>query len=175
MTGPNSSAQVREQLVAIGALSSALDGADIEFWLFGGWAVDFWVGSVTRPHEDIDVAAWRRDYESIATVLARAGWRHAPTTNDVVGTRFRFGAVEAEFTFIEPDGNDGGQIVIPFPGKPMVWSTLPFGNHRRELNGVPSRVIPLALLRAGKSVPRDGEIEGAKDRADHAALAGLVE
>ncbi len=175
MTDPHPSAQVREQLVAIGGLSSTLNRADIEFWLFGGWAVDFWVGSVTRPHEDIDVAAWRGDYEAIKTVLAGAGWRHAPTPNDVVGTRFRFGAVEAEFTFIESGGNGGEEIVIPFPGNPVVWSTLPFGNHRRELNGVPTRVIPLALLRAGKSVPRDGEIEGAKDRADLAALAGLIE
>lgn len=33
---------------AIASLDTSLQERDIEYWLFGGWAVDFWVGSVTR-------------------------------------------------------------------------------------------------------------------------------
>jgi hypothetical protein len=29
---------------------------DIAYWLFGGWAVDFHAGQVTREHGDIDIA-----------------------------------------------------------------------------------------------------------------------
>ena len=45
----------------VGSASDALDGAGLEHWFFGGWAVDLWVGRLTRPHEDIDVLVWRRD------------------------------------------------------------------------------------------------------------------
>ena len=51
------------QLAAIASIGRALDQEAIDYWLFGGWAVDFWVGRVTREHDDIDVAAWRNDYE----------------------------------------------------------------------------------------------------------------
>ena len=47
------------QLVALGRVHELLQREGIEYWLFGGWAVDFYVGSVTRPHDDIDIAVWR--------------------------------------------------------------------------------------------------------------------
>jgi hypothetical protein len=82
-----------EQLAAVASLGAALDGSGIEYWLFGGWAVDFWVGAVTRPHADVDVAAWRRDYDAILAALEPAGFRHAPKDKD-------------------------GAVVIPFPDAP---------------------------------------------------------
>jgi len=33
--------------------------ATIDYWRFGGWAVDFYVGFVTRPHDDLDVGELR--------------------------------------------------------------------------------------------------------------------
>jgi hypothetical protein len=104
-----------EQLAAIASLGAALDGSGIEYWLFGGWAVDFWVGAVTRPHADVDVAAWRRDYDAILAALEPAGFRHAPKDTDVVGTRYERGAVEFEFTFV---ADEDGAVVIPFPDAP---------------------------------------------------------
>jgi hypothetical protein len=41
------------------------------------------------------------------------------------------------------------------------------------LLGVGGRTIPLALLRTGKSFPREGAAEAAKDRADYDALSRL--
>src|SRR5215212_2378645 len=142
------------QLEAIGSLSAALDALEIDYWLFGGWAVDFWVGSVTRDHDDIDVAAFRVDYAAIRTALIGAGWEHTPTPDDVVGTRYAWRGVEVEFTFII--GEESGSVLIPLPDGPIVWSDRPLGNGRRELQGVASRVIPLELLVAGKQTPRPG-------------------
>jgi hypothetical protein len=42
-----SGGKAAEQLAAIESLGRALGDAGIEYWLFGGWAVDFWVGRVT--------------------------------------------------------------------------------------------------------------------------------
>jgi hypothetical protein len=161
----------KEQLAAIASLSRALDHESIDYWLFGGWAVDFWVGRVTREHDDIDVAAWRTDYEAIGTALQAVGWRHTPVPDEVVGTRYQWGTAQVEFTFMTTDSD--GRAVIPLPDNPVVWSAEPLGNERRELGGVNSRTIPLALLRAGKSSAREGSAEGAKDRSDDQALSGL--
>jgi hypothetical protein len=157
-----------EQLMAIASLSDALDKRGLEFWLFGGWAVDFCVGAITREHDDVDVVAWRDDYDEIKAALEDAGWRHAPVADEVVGTRYRQHSTEVEFTFVMTD--DKGRIVVPVPQGPIVWSTEPFGEERRQLRGVSTHTIPLGLLREGKSVPREGAAEQAKDRADLEAL-----
>ena len=73
---------------ALRTLEPLLQAAGLDYWLFGAWAVDFWVGRLTRDHNDIDAAAWRRDYDKIRTVLLAAGWRHTPLADDVVGTRY---------------------------------------------------------------------------------------
>ena len=158
-----------EQIHAIGSLDAALGSARIEYWLFGGWAVDFWVGRVTREHDDIDAAAWRRDYDAIKRALVDMGWRHTPVENEVVGTRYTFRSVEVEFTFVEE--RDDGAVVIPVPEHEIVWTTEPFGEERRLLNGVGARTIPLDLLLSGKQMTREAPDEAAKDRADVQALA----
>jgi hypothetical protein len=131
-----------EQIQAIGSLDAALGSARIDYWLFGGWAVDFWVGRVTREHDDIDAAAWRPDFDAIMQALVDVGWRRTPVENEVVGTRYTF-----------------------------VWTTEPFGEERRVLHGVDARTIPLDLLRSGKQMTREAPDEAAKDRADVQALA----
>jgi hypothetical protein len=160
-----------EQMEAIACLDLALAAPGIDYWLFGGWAVDFWVGRVTREHDDIDAAAWRRDYDGISTALLAAGWRHTPVENELVGTRYTWQSVEVEFTFVE--ARDDGAVVIPIPEHPIVWSAEPLGHQRRELGDVGARVIPLDLLRSGKQAAREASADAAKDRADAAALSAV--
>jgi hypothetical protein len=171
MTEGLTTPRAEEQLAAIASLSRALEQDAIDYWLFGGWAVDLWVGRLTREHDDIDVAAWRSDYGAIGSALEAAGWRHTPVPDEVVGTRYRWGAAQVEFTFMTTDGD--GRAVIPLPDHPIVWSAEPLGNERRQLRGVSSRIIPLALLKAGKASAREGSAAAAKDRSDAAALKDL--
>lgn len=170
MTEAQLSPSVNDQLAAISSLNDLLDRHGIDHWLFGGWAVDFWAGTITRKHDDIDVAAWRDDYDKIKSALEGGGWRHAPAPTDAVGTRYTWRSAEVEFTFIKAAQN--GNIVIPLED-PVVWSAEPLGEARRDLLDVSGRVIPLKVLREGKSFPREGAAEGAKDRADLAALSGV--
>jgi hypothetical protein len=165
------SVRASEQIEAIASLDAALGSARIEYWLFGGWAVDYWVGRVTREHDDIDAAAWRRDYDAIKQALGDVGWRHTPVEKEVVGTRYTWGNAEVEFTFVE--ARDDGAVVIPIPEHEVVWTTEPFGEERRVLNGVGARTIPLDLLRGGKQMTRDAPDEAAKDRADVQALGAV--
>ena len=159
-----------EQLAGIESLDQALRAAGLDYWLFGGWGVDFWVGRVTRDHADIDAAVWRRDYDEIRAALLAAGWRHTPLETDVVGTRYRWESSELELTFVE---DRDGTVVVPIPEHEVVWTEEPFGDYERSLLGVRARVIPLELLRDGKRRPREVPAEAAKDVADHAALADV--
>jgi len=160
-----------EQLAAIRSFDAALTAAGLEYWLIGGWAVDFWVSDVTRRHEDVDAIVWRRDYNSIKTALEGTSWEHHRRDTDVLGTRYALGNAELELTFLEC-GEDGS-VFIPVPEDPFVWPTNPFGNDRRELSDVSARIMPLEMLRGGKSAPRVGAMDAAKDRADFDALSRL--
>ena len=131
--------------------------------------MDFWVGRVTRLHDDIDVAAWRRDRDLINLALEAAGWRRTYEVDETLAASYRWGSTLVEFTFVLED--DRGRILLPMPDGPLVWSTEPFGDETRTLFDVSCRTIPLPLLGTGKSVPREPADEAAKDRADYAALS----
>jgi len=138
--------------------------------LFGGWAVHFYVGAITRDHEDIDFAGWQRDSQTIKTVLEHAGWQHMPDL-DEAADRFWRKSVLVEFTIVVTA--KVGSIVILIHDQPLVWSTDPFGDQRRTLLGVSCRCIPLDLLTAGKATPREAADDTAKDRADFEVLSRL--
>jgi len=158
-------------LTALGSASSALDGAELEHWFFGGWAVDLWVGRLTRSHDDIDVLVWRRDESRIDEALTAAGWVHMPSPEDVVGTNYARGGYELQLTF-SVAGADGG-MVVPVPDQPIVLSTGPLAFARKDLGGVSVRVLTLDQMLAIKSHPRPDEVGGEKDRADLAVLRSL--
>lgn len=162
-------ARTAEQLAALTALDELLEHHGLDFWLFGGWAVDFWVGTVTRAHDDVDLAVWRDDYREIRRLLELEGWRYEPVDDEAIGAGFRLGTVLLELTFVVSDAD--GQIFIPFADEPGLWSTESFGAQRRELDGVTCRIVPRAFLLAGKTVPREDEPDAAKDRADFAVLS----
>lgn len=85
-----------EQLAALDELHRLLDRHRIEYWLFGGWAVDFHAGTVTRPHDDIDLAVWLEDVGRIAALLVSEGWTHAPEEGEDGYTGYARGAVRLE-------------------------------------------------------------------------------
>ena len=88
-------------LAAVGSAASALEGAGLEHWFFGGWAVDLWVGRVTRDHDDIDVMVWRDDESRVHEALTEAGWQHTPTPEDLLGTLYVREGAELQLTFVE--------------------------------------------------------------------------
>jgi hypothetical protein len=160
-----------EQLRAIADVNSLLDGARIDHWLFGGWAVDFYVGAVTRPHDDIDIAVWQSDFDQITALLAKAGWIHGQSDEDNGGTGFERGEIRLELTFLVR--RDDGLICILLNEGPVPWDQGGFGHEVRQLEGARARVMGLEQLTIGKSHAREDEEDALKDRADHEALSRL--
>ena len=159
-------------LAALGSAARALEEAGLEHWFFGGWAVDVWVGRLTRPHDDIDVLVWRRDEPRVDAALESAGWRHAPTPEDLLGTSYVREGYELQLTFVVPGAD--ATVVVPAPEHPIVVSNAPLGFARRQLNGVSVRVLTLEVMLANKSIPRPDDVGGRKDRADLAALRAVA-
>jgi Aminoglycoside-2''-adenylyltransferase len=160
-----------QQLSALARVSDLLEKAEIAYWLFGGWAVDFYVGSVTRGHEDLDLAVWLADLPRIAELLQDDGWRHAPLEDEDGGTGYERGAVRLELTYLVRDRD--GTIFTPLRHGRAAWSDEALADDVGELRGVRSRLVGLGSLRRGKSSPRDDPDEAAKDRADFRQLSRL--
>jgi hypothetical protein len=161
----------RQQLSALAQTHELFTRSGIDYWLFGGWAVDFHVGAITRVHDDIDVAVWLDDRDRITGLLEAEGWNHAPEPDEDGGTGYERDAVRLELTFLVP--GDGGEIYIPLRARHVRWSDEPLSTDLAELSGVRARVLGLAELKRGKSRPRDDLVEAAKDRADFATLSQL--
>lgn len=62
------------QLALIAEIVALCDAASIPCWLRGGWAVDFFLGRVTREHEDIDLFAWATDAPALTHALEQTGF-----------------------------------------------------------------------------------------------------
>jgi uncharacterized protein len=160
-----------QHLEALARIHELLEANEIEYWLFGGWAVDFHAGSVTREHEDLDLAVWLEDLDRIAELLLAEGWIHAPEEGEDGYTGYERGAVRIELAFLER-GKDG-DVYTPLQDGFGEWPAGAFEDDVAELRDTHARVISLQALKDDKAVVRDDPQVAAKDRADLAAL-GVV-
>jgi hypothetical protein len=161
-----------EQLAALGRLDRALERLGVDYWLFGGWAVDFHAGATTRRHADLDVAIWATDHPRLAEVLEVDGWTHTPDPQEDGSTLYQRGDVRLEVAFLARA--DDGQVYTPLREGRAAWAEGAFGDDVKKLRGVRARVIALPSLMAEKSAARDDASAAAKDRADLATLAALI-
>ena len=161
-----------EQLQALDRVAHALDAIGADYWLFGGWAVDFYAGAITRSHEDLDLAVWLDDLPRIATHLGNEGWTHQQSPDDDGGTAFVRQGVRLELTFLVRD--EEGEIYTPLREGRGRWSEEALEADVRELDGVQARVVGLMPLSRSKASSRDDPIEAAKDEADAKTLARLI-
>src|SRR5687768_15015039 len=60
-----------EEVLRVGRL---MESFDRPWGICGGWAIDLFLGRVTRRHGDVDVAVLRRDQAAIQEYLTDRGW-----------------------------------------------------------------------------------------------------
>jgi hypothetical protein len=164
----NPDVRAAHQLAALKRLHEVFGEHEIEYWLFGGWAVDFHVGEPTRGHADLDIAVWQRDGDRIATLLAAESWTHAPDPNEDGYTAYVREGVRLEVAFLARA--QSGQVFTPLRDGQGSWPEGAFGEDVLELLGTRARVISLSALKADKSERRDDPAVAAKDRIDSARL-----
>ena len=161
-----------DQLEAIGQLHELLQSQGIEYWLFGGWAVDFHAGAITRSHDDIDIAVWLHNLERIDRLLAADGWIHHSAATDDGYTTYERGPVQLEVAFLARA--DDGRVYTPANSGSGSWPSGSFENDRAELRGVHVRIVNRRSLTVDKSERRSDPVVAVKDRADLATLSTVA-
>lgn len=161
---------VPDQLATLAELDALLTTHGISYWLFGGWAVDFHAGRVTRAHGDIDIAVWAADHGRLIALLEHHAWKHRPEEGEDGYTGYERGHVRLEVAFLATD--EHGRVYTPLRDARADWPDGAFGDDRATLHGVAARVLGRAALVAEKSATRADPVTAARDRADLATLVG---
>jgi hypothetical protein len=132
-----------EPLHVIRDMTEALTAAGVEHWLFGGWAIDFHLGMITRPHDDIDVIIWSHDRAHLSMVLQRHAFQPivAPSSEHLY---FAKAGQWIEISFIER--HHSGAIITPGRWADWPWQDGAFTAGRRQLHGVWCSVTNLACI-----------------------------
>jgi len=163
---------VADQLAALAELDTLFAHRQLPYWLFGGWAVDFHVGRVTREHGDIDLAVWASDRSRLADLLRDAQWLHRPEPDEDGSTCYERSGVRLEVAFLARDGRS--DVYTPLRDGRGEWPADSFGDTIAHLGGVRARVVSRASLIEDKSVVHADAATAAKDRADVAALGSAA-
>ncbi|WP_309144168.1 nucleotidyltransferase domain-containing protein [Streptomyces sp. BR123] len=120
------------QLRLIGETVDITKALGVEVWLRGGWAMDFFIGEVTRDHEDIDWFAWAEDAAALTEALMRSGWQPVPGPPSGQQVDFAKEGVESSFALLDRDRY--GRVVVA--GGPWVGELWPEGMLAGSVGGV---------------------------------------
>jgi hypothetical protein len=157
-----------EQLAVLAELDQVFADRGMTYWLFGGWAVDFHIGRVTREHGDIDIAVWSGDRTRLTGLLLDRAWHHTPEPEEDGYTCFTREGVRLEVAFLARDAF--GHVYTPLRDGRGEWPADSFGDSVARLHGVSAHLVSRDSLIADKSAIRADAETTAKDRADVASL-----
>ncbi|HEX4128046.1 MAG TPA: nucleotidyltransferase family protein [Acidimicrobiales bacterium] len=161
------------QLKALGRLHELFQSQGIDYWVFGGWAVDLYAGRLTRPHADIDVAVWVKDLDRIDKMLGQAGWHHAPQGNEDGYTQYIHEGARLDLAFLARD--DNGDVYTPIQNGRGDWRSGAFGDDVATLLGVRAHVVSCSSLLSDKQEVQTDPSTRAKDRLDVAVLIRVLQ
>jgi hypothetical protein len=138
-----------EQLNAIAEVTAL----GMEVWLRGGWAMDFFLGYVTRPHRDVDWFAWLSDASRLASALTGQGYELLPEPLHDQQLDFVRGELDLSFALIARD--DAGRVVVPsgpwagqpWPDRMLDWPLGRIGDLRCRI------INPSAQIEIKKMMP----------------------
>ncbi|MEV4624697.1 aminoglycoside adenylyltransferase [Micromonospora sp. NPDC049523] len=107
------------QLRAIAEVLAVAERERIEVWLRGGWAMDFFLGSRTREHVDVDWFCWAADADRLTEALAVLGF--GPTGDAAPEQQRDLVRGDVELGIALLDRDDTGRVVVaggPYAGEP---------------------------------------------------------
>lgn len=100
------------QLKVLSEISAISKSLEIEFWLRGGWAIDFLLGKITRPHDDIDLVTWIQNREQFENALAQAGYERIPVSKEFRNRQSDFLKDNIKVTFVYITHSVNGSIIM---------------------------------------------------------------
>ncbi|MFJ8064642.1 nucleotidyltransferase domain-containing protein [Psychrobacillus sp. NPDC096426] len=163
MTQEIFNAQTESQLKILSEISVISEKLEIEFWLRGGWAIDFLLGKITRSHDDIDLVTWIQNRERLEDALAEAGYEHLSVRKQFRNRQTDFHKNNVEVTFSYITYSDKGQLIMN--GLPeWIWRTDSLLSPSFMLHGISANVLnPKQLLEEKEVYEQIGRTTRLKD------------
>ncbi|MGW5851740.1 nucleotidyltransferase domain-containing protein [Streptomyces sp. NPDC055254] len=112
-----------QQLRLIAEAVQVAGALGVSLWLRGGWAMDFFLGEITRDHEDVDWFAWTDDAGALAEGLLLHGYKPVPGPPPELQLDFSKDGLDNSFTLLDRD--TAGRVVVA--GGPWVGAPWPGG------------------------------------------------
>jgi hypothetical protein len=167
--------QTRVQLRLLAEISAALAAAGVDWWLFGGWAMDAHAGEVTRDHSDIEAYIQLDDVAAARDALVAAGFAAWPGLYPDECQPFTKDGQEIGLWYLTRDAE--GRTITPGRWAAWPWHSGSFEGPVRQLDGVTLRPVTLECLLDTKSNfaqhPHGAPLRE-KDVADIARIKALI-
>lgn len=132
------------QLRLLDEIRRALDGAGVDWWLFGGWAMDAHAGRITRDHADIEVFIWLDGAVAAREALTRAGFTYVPSLHPEEAAAYLKDGQEVDLTFLVRHADDSVTLRGRWSG--WCWPAAWFEGARRQLQEMTLPVMALEGL-----------------------------
>jgi len=164
----------RRQLTALAEIARAFAAAKIPFWLFGGWAVDFAAGRISREHDDIDLVVFADGLPPVVRLLEDLSYE-STSSKQVHQTNFRRDGIRIQLNLVErrPDGS----IVSPGTFSDWPWRPGSFGTQVGRIGDLEVPIVSVeGQLEAKEGFPRHpaGHAHRAKDLVDIGVLRHIL-
>jgi Aminoglycoside-2''-adenylyltransferase len=135
-----------DQLALIEEVGRLAGAADVAVWLRGGWALDLFLGHITRPHGDIDFFVLAEDSGTLRLVLSEHNFEPLPGPPPEQQLNFRKLGEELHFGLVRREAS--GAVVVaggPYEGAP--WPEGMLGDHVGRLADLTARIVsPESML-----------------------------
>jgi hypothetical protein len=156
---------------------TAAAGRDVQVWLRGGWAMDFFLGEVTRDHRDIDWFAWTGDADVLGAELVRRGFRKVPGLPPDQQIDLVKDGEDVSLNLLRRD--EGGRIVVgggPYAGSP--WPDDMLDAHLGRIGDLRCPIVsPRAQIEIKQMMPVwvPGSPRRVKDAEDIARIQAALD
>jgi hypothetical protein len=163
--------QREAQLRVLREIAALFASLRVRYWLRGGWAIDFHLGRVTRPHADIDLVVWLRHRRRIVRALTVAGFALVHDLDVQTDLRRHDQAISIIYLAHAADGR-----VITHGIPVWTWPAASRPDRRVSLGGVAVRAVePEQLLWEKESYERGtGRPPRPKDIDSMHVLRGII-
>jgi hypothetical protein len=168
--------QASRQLRLIGEISGIAQELGIQVWLRGGWAMDFFLGEVSRDHVDIDWFVWADAAAGLTATLPDHGYQSQPGPPADQQLDFVKDGVEHSFALLAR--NEAGHVVVaggPWAGEP--WPSDMLDAHVGQIGQLRCAIIsPRAQIEIKQMMPVwvPGRPRRAKDSEDIGRLEAAL-
>jgi hypothetical protein len=134
-------------LDSLAELFALLEQAGLQFWLAGGWAVDFHAGRVTRPHSDVDLVVDHADKEELHALLLDAEFKVVEDSEPDAEMTYQRDNFKVDLSFVVE--LDDGTVVSP-GWEHWPWPPGSLSSGISQLSGVSCHVVSASTLLTSK-------------------------